>query len=52
MQPLDSQPHASYGVHGMLAADGIYNVIGVVVLGLVFWRLGAFGKWRQREAAT
>jgi len=46
---LDSQPHEAHGVRGMLAADGILNVIGVVVLAFVFWRLGAFGKWRHRE---
>jgi hypothetical protein len=29
----------------------VLNIAGVVVLGLVFWRLGSFGKWRHpREA--
>jgi MFS family permease len=36
----------SYGIDSVWQVDALLNLIGVVVLGLVFWRLGAFGKRR------
>ena len=36
-------------VEHVFAADGVLNLAGVAILGVVFWRLGAFGKWRHRE---
>jgi MFS family permease len=37
-------------VERVLKADGLLNLGGVIVLAIVFWRLGAFGKWRHRPA--
>jgi len=31
----------------VVASDAVLNLIGVAILGLVFWRLGSFGKWRH-----
>ena len=36
-------------VDGVVAADAIMNIAGVVIMGLVFWRIGAF---RKKPAAT
>jgi MFS family permease len=36
-------------VGGVIAADVVLNVVGVIVLGIVFWKLGSFG--RRRTAA-
>ena len=37
---------AIYGNPGICASDAALNVAGVVVLGLVFWKLGTFGRAR------
>lgn len=47
---VDTRFAARWHVEGVVAADAGLNVIGVIVLAIVFWRLGAFGKWRHREA--
>jgi PAT family beta-lactamase induction signal transducer AmpG len=36
-------------VERVIASDGVLNLAGVIVLAFVFWRLGAFGKWRHSE---
>lgn len=44
---VDTRFEASHGVEGVVFADALLNIAGVVVLALVFWRLGAFGRWRH-----
>jgi MFS family permease len=44
---IDTRFYEHHGVAGVVASDAAFNLIGVVVLGLVFWRLGSFGKWRH-----
>jgi MFS family permease len=44
---VDTRFDAAHGVEGVIGSDATLNIAGVVVLGLVFWRLGAFGKWRH-----
>ena len=41
---VDTRFAAKYGVEGVVASDAGLNMIGVIVLGIVFWQLGAFGK--------
>lgn len=51
---VDTRFNNGYGVEGVIGSDAALNLIGVVILGLVFWRLGSFGKWRHpvEPAAT
>lgn len=44
---IDTRFNDSHGVSGVVASDAGLNLIGAIVLGLVFWRLGSFGKWRH-----
>jgi MFS transporter, PAT family, beta-lactamase induction signal transducer AmpG len=44
---VDSRFEAHHGVAGVVGSDAMLNIAGVVVLGLVFWRLGSFGKSRH-----
>jgi MFS transporter, PAT family, beta-lactamase induction signal transducer AmpG len=44
---VDSRFHKSHGVEGVIASDGLLNIGGVIILGLVFWMLGSFGKSRH-----
>lgn len=44
---VDTQFETSYGVEGVIWSDAALNLLGVAILGLVFWRLGSFGKWRH-----
>jgi PAT family beta-lactamase induction signal transducer AmpG len=41
---VDTQFSKDYGVEGTLYSDAALNLIGVAILGLVFWRLKSFGK--------
>lgn len=36
----------SFGIDDVWHADAALNLVGVVILGLAFWKLGAFGKRR------
>jgi len=36
-----------HNVNGVIWSDALLNIGGVVILGLVFWKLGSFGKWRH-----
>jgi MFS family permease len=47
---VDTRFHEQHGVEGVVASDAGLNLGGVVVLGLVFWSLGAFGTWRRAAA--
>lgn len=47
-----SRFHESYGVVGMTGSDALLNLGGVVVLGFVFWRLGAFARKPDRLQET
>jgi PAT family beta-lactamase induction signal transducer AmpG len=38
-----------HGVEGVVASDAALNIAGVIVLGIVFWRLGSFGKSRHGD---
>ncbi|HET9626060.1 MAG TPA: MFS transporter [Kofleriaceae bacterium] len=42
---IDTRFSDRFGVEGVVASDAALNVLGVVVLGVAFWRLGSFGKW-------
>lgn len=44
---IDTRFKEHYNVEGVIGSDAALNLIGVLVLGLVFWRLGSFGKWRH-----
>jgi MFS family permease len=44
---VDSRFDARHGVEGVITSDATLNIAGVVILALVFWRLGSFGKWRH-----
>jgi hypothetical protein len=44
---IDTRFDKAHGVEGVIASDATLNIIGVVVLAIVFWRLGSFGKWRH-----
>ena len=44
---VDTRFEKSHGVEGVVFADALLNIAGVVVLALVSWRLGAFGRWRH-----
>lgn len=47
---IDTRFSARHGVQGVVAADAALNILGVIVLGLVFWRLRSFGRWRHTHA--
>lgn len=49
---VDSRFDANYGVTGVTSSDATLNLAGVIVLGIVFWALGTFGKWRHDKPAT
>ena len=44
---VDTRFHEKSGVEGVVGSDAALNIGGVVVLGLVFWLLGSFGKSRH-----
>jgi MFS family permease len=44
---VDTRFDKHHGVEGVIASDAALNIAGVVILALVFWRLGSFGKWRH-----
>lgn len=41
---VDTRFYANHGSSGVIASDAILNFGGVVLLGLVFWRLGLFRR--------
>ena len=41
---IETRFHKNHGSEGVLLADAVLNLVGVIVMGLVFWRLGAFGR--------
>ncbi len=47
---INTRFHANHGVEGVIASDAVLNVAGVVILGLVFWRMGVFRKRRLEGA--
>jgi MFS transporter, PAT family, beta-lactamase induction signal transducer AmpG len=44
---VDSRFEKHHGVAGVVGSDAALNMIGVVILGFVFWRLGSFGKTKH-----
>ena len=44
---IDTRFEEHHGVEGVIASDATLNIAGVVILAIVFWRLGSFGKWRH-----
>ena len=44
---VDTRFHQQHGVEGVVGSDAGLNVLGVIVLGIVFWRLGTMKKWRH-----
>jgi hypothetical protein len=44
---VDTRFHKAHGVEGVVGSDAGLNVLGVVVLGLVFWKLGTMKTWRH-----
>jgi MFS family permease len=44
---VDTRFSDHYGVTGVMLSDAALNLLGVAILGLVFWRLRSFGKWRH-----
>ncbi len=49
-QPVAWWPTFDGNIGAVIASDATLNVVGVVVLGYVFYRLGSFGKSRHRRA--
>jgi MFS family permease len=49
---VDTRFAESHGVEGVIKSDALLNIAGVVVLGLVFWKLKSFGKRGRKAAAT
>jgi MFS family permease len=41
---VNTRFHADHGSSGVIASDAILNFGGVVILGMVFWRLGLFRR--------
>lgn len=48
----DTRFHDSHGVEGVVGSDAGLNILGVVVLGLVFWKLGAIKSWRHQKESV
>lgn len=46
---VNSRFALNHGVEGVVASDAVLNIAGVVVLGLVFWKLGSFGKPKHSD---
>ena len=46
---VDTRFNNSYGVSGVIASDAALNIGGVILLALVFWRLGSFGHRRRSQ---
>ena len=44
---VDSRFDKSYGVAGVVGSDAALNIAGVIILAIVFWKLGSFGKSRH-----
>jgi MFS transporter, PAT family, beta-lactamase induction signal transducer AmpG len=44
---IDTRFKEDYGVEGVIASDALLEVVGVVILGLVFWKLRSFGTRRR-----
>jgi len=44
---IDSAFGENHGVAGVVGSDAALNILGVIVLGIVFWKLGSFGKSRH-----
>lgn len=44
---VDTRFDKHHGVEGVIGSDAALNLAGVAILAVVFWRLGAFGKWRH-----
>jgi MFS family permease len=49
---IDTRFNDTHGVEGVVASDAALNLIGAVILGLVFWRTRSFGKWRHPVEAA
>jgi MFS transporter, PAT family, beta-lactamase induction signal transducer AmpG len=49
---VDTRFDQAHGVEGVITSDAVLNLAGVVVLAIVFWRLGSFGKWRHPVEAA
>jgi PAT family beta-lactamase induction signal transducer AmpG len=47
---IDTRFHAKHGVEGVIASDAALNLAGVLILGIVFWRMGVFAKRRLTGA--
>ncbi|HEY0250404.1 MAG TPA: MFS transporter [Kofleriaceae bacterium] len=47
---VDSRFEKNHGVAGVVGSDAALNIIGVVILAFVFWRLGSFGKTKHVPA--
>jgi MFS family permease len=48
---VDTRFDEKWHVEGVIGADALLNILGVIVLGLVFWRFGAFRKAQPVEVA-
>jgi MFS family permease len=45
---IDTRFEAAHGVEGVIGSDAALNLVGVAILAVAFWRLGAFGRWRHQ----
>jgi len=48
----DSRFYEKHGVEGVVGSDASLNIAGVIVLGVVFWLLGSFGKSRHQPPVS
>jgi MFS family permease len=49
---IDAHFHKAHGVEGVVTSDAALNLGGVIVLGIVFWLLGSFGKSKHRPVTA
>jgi MFS transporter, PAT family, beta-lactamase induction signal transducer AmpG len=47
---VDTRFHEEHGVGGVLVSDALLNIVGAIVLGLVFWKFRSFGRRRGQPA--
>jgi hypothetical protein len=47
---VDTRFEKHWHVEGVVASDALLNIVGVVVIGTIFWRVGAFRKQAQVAA--
>jgi hypothetical protein len=45
---IDTRFHERNGVEGVIASDAVLNIAGVILLAVIFWRIGSFKRKPER----